>query len=266
MLNKPILSRIVRSLLGGQITAIYSPYKVGSTTLFDRLCQPRFCAGGDVKLVSGAPPSVLHFLVKCHSGSVELSDLRTRIDRRIDRIITLVRPVREIYLSAFFQDITNATYPYFFGTKEEILKASIEELAHYFLSIEWESYPHLQTNCNALQIKSYCGVDYSRDFIPEASRSFRVYTGASSDGAVQVAVARTSILSDARQYASFIKALKLPQAVRVQKLSNSTSNVSADKWYAEKYAAVKKHPQVVSYLKVSDEFTCESGAKRWNRS
>lgn len=248
MIIKQTLSRLLGWVVRGQITAIYSPYKVGSTTLFDRLCHPRFCAGGHVRVVSGPPPKVLHFCIKCHSGNFTLDELRTRIGQPIHRVITLVRPVRQIYLSAFFQDLTNDSYPYFFGTQEDVLNASIEELVNHFLGIEWESYSHLQVKCNAMQIKGFCGVDYTQDFLPEARESFKVYTGASNDGPVQVAVAKMSILSDEIEYPRFIKALKLPLAIRVQRFSNSESNLAEDKWYSEKYAAVKKHPRIVSYL------------------
>ncbi|EMI56487.1 hypothetical protein RSSM_02078 [Rhodopirellula sallentina SM41] len=242
--------------MGSQISVDYTPYKVGSTTLFERLCEPRFCAGGHLQAIKEKPPAVAHFTVKCHSGDSTLPEVWSLIQRPFQRIITLVRPAREIYLSAFFQNIDDSNYDYHFGSRDSVLNASTQSLADHFMSVPWNRYPHLQFSHNAQAIEEYCGVDYRNDFLGFPKTTFHVYHGNTEDGAVMVAVARMNVLRHRRTFCKFIESLGLPFPFRTSKISMLSSNVSASKWYSDKQKALIQHPAIVEFMSENRERAC----------
>lgn len=256
MVAKAVLRKMASAFFGNQISVVYTPYKVGSTTLFDRLCEPRFSAGGHIQTINDVPPPVVHFTVKCHSGDTSLAEVRERVQRPFERILTLVRPVSEIYVSAFFQNICDPEYDYHYGTRDDVLCASTKSLVDHFMSIQWSSHRHLQPSYNAKSINDYCGVDYSGDFLRDTSDGFRVYHGNSNDGDVMVAVAMMDVLRRRDRFRKFIGSLRLPVHFRLRRISMSRSNLSASKWYSDKHRALMSHPTIEKLLAEKREEAC----------
>jgi len=62
----------------------------------------------------------------------------------VDILIIPIRKHYEIFISAFFQDITKTDYRYFYNSdKDIILKDDINNLIKFFLNIKWENEKHL---------------------------------------------------------------------------------------------------------------------------
>jgi hypothetical protein len=62
----------------------------------------------------------------------------------VDILIIPIRKHYEIFISAFFQDITKTDYRYFYNSdKDIILKDDVNNLIKFFLNIKWENEKHL---------------------------------------------------------------------------------------------------------------------------
>ncbi len=239
---------------GPEISVVFSPFKTGSTTTFDRLCKPRFCAGGHSNAFVAVPRDVIHFTLKCHSGDTHLGTLREKLGRPIRRIITLLRPQKEIYVSAYFQNISDAEYSYSFGTRDEVLNSDVNDLVDHFFSIRWESLRHLQIRENAREIEEYCGVNYFEALPLVEPSDFAILSGHAGTEETMIAVADVRILDDAKKFKMFWSSLKLPRLMNFQPIASMNSNTGRSKWYSEKYAEFRNAKSIHEYLSQSDDF------------
>lgn len=248
----PLKSAIYRWLApeGPEISVVFTPYKTGSTTMFDRLSKPRFCAGGHghSHVDIAAPRNLAHFAIKCHSGNRNLGMLRKQLDRPIRRIITLLRPQKEIYVSAFFQNISDTGYSYSYGSRAEVLNASVDDLVDHFMNIPWEIFRHLQISENAREIENYCGVNYFDALPLNHELGFAILPGHFGGDETMIAVADVRVLDDITKFKRFWRRLELPWLMRCQPISFVDSNTSRAKWYSEKYTAFRNSAAIIDYL------------------
>jgi hypothetical protein len=229
-----------------QLTMIHTPYKVASTTLFDRIVQCRGSTGGHHQLLTGPIPKVRLFTLKSHSGRRKLAELEGITGVPAKRIITLIRPQKEIFVSAYFQDIDDTRFPYFFGSRSEVEKASAEVLVEHFLGFDWNACPHLSIAQNAAEIEEFCGVSYLADVAN--IKSYCVYAGKRRENAVLVGVGTLRALNDGREFRRFMRELRFPLFLRLQLRASTQSNLSSEKWYRSKIAEFRAHPAMVKFL------------------
>jgi hypothetical protein len=57
----------------------------------------------------------------------------------VDGIIMIYRNPIDLYVSAFFADCTKPEYPYYFGTRKDVLKAPIRKLIAHFWKFPWKT-------------------------------------------------------------------------------------------------------------------------------
>ncbi len=248
MVAQAVLRGLASTFLGNQISIVYTPRRVGSTKLFDRLCESRFSGGAHLREIQNIPATMAHFTVKCHSGNLSLDEVRDTVRRPFQRVITLVRPVDEICVSEYFHYISNPESDYHFGTRDEVLNATTESLAEHFLRVQWNSYPQLQPSQNARAIAEYSGVDYSAEFLESDSVPFRIYHGGCKDGDIMVAVARMDVLDRRNTFQHFLDVLGLPVQTQRKKRTLSCSSLSARRWYRDKQEALTQHPSARDFL------------------
>lgn len=103
---------------------VYTPFKTSSSTLIKSLKLSK----------------IEH--KKQHSfGHVSL---KSQLDQSPNIIISLIRKPSDLFVSAFFQDISFNTYDYHYSLdRNVVLKESTENLVKHFNKIDWESYTHL---------------------------------------------------------------------------------------------------------------------------
>ncbi|EMI56485.1 hypothetical protein RSSM_02076 [Rhodopirellula sallentina SM41] len=248
MVAQAVLRGLASTFLGNQISIVYTPHRVGSTKLFDRLCESRFSSGADLSDIQSVPPTMAHFTVKCHSGELGLDEVRDCIRRPFQRVLTLVRPFDEICISEYFHNISNPDSSFHFGTRDEVLNASTQTLAEHFCGIDWNSYPQLQPRKNATAIAEYCGIDYQEDFLDSTPPAFRVYHGAARDGELMVAVAQMDVISRRDTFREFINALGLPVQTQPKKRVVSCPSLSTHRWCRDKQRELTQHANVVEFL------------------
>jgi hypothetical protein len=253
-LKEKIRSRLVSSMtcsVGPEVTVIYTPFKVGSTSMFERLVRPFFCTGGHYQaLREGVPQECLHYTLKCHSdGVLDLFKLREQLQSPIRRVITFVRNQGEIYLSAFFQDIDSPNLPYYFGSRTDVLAADAEDLSKHFLKIDWPALRHLQIMENMARVREYTTIDYSDDLKLITRDGFLARQGHSTNGEdVIVAAAHVGILSQPDRFRLFLRDLRYPWYIRQQIPLQHSANVGSKKWYADVYKQVKADPRVIEAI------------------
>jgi hypothetical protein len=211
---------------------IFTPFKVGSTTLFHHLRDLPGFTGCWCHSVRGRDFRE-NFVVKSHYRSIVA--LCQKHQLHWDVIFMLIRKPTEIYPSAYFQDITSPKYPYFFGNRREVLSAGPLRLMEHFLSHAWEK----SKNCNYElfrdRILEYAGIDIF-DGATDPATGFHIYEGTSvlTGKPVRVCTVRIDQLQQAvleRIYSQ----LGLPFNPRLRR-----SNQARQKWYAELYSEFKE--------------------------
>ena len=75
---------------------------------------------------------------------------------KITHVITIFREKKQVYMSAFFEDIDKIDqYEYAFGTQEEIENASIDDLINHFNMQDWSKFRWLNFKYYADWIKFF---------------------------------------------------------------------------------------------------------------
>ena len=223
-----------------EVSVIATPYKVGSTTMFDRLCEPFMYAGGHAQLVDSSPPRVLHFSIKMHTGERRLAELERAIEQPFTRIITTIRKQDDIYVAAYFQNITDAAYPYRFGAATDVLRAAPEELVEHFLNFSWDKYQNLSIRANADEIACFTGINYLDHIDPKRGFEFRLFNSTTQKRPpLQIAVASMQVLREAATFRRFLEEMRLPLTPFVGRIYSIKANTADDKWYKDKYKQVR---------------------------
>lgn len=103
---------------------VFNPFKVGSSTLEEMINRtPNLRA------------------TKFHS--YDQSQQKKIPPEKVSATILVYRDPIELYMSAFFEDCNKPSYPYYYGTNEDVLAASTDQLINHFNKFPWETYQWL---------------------------------------------------------------------------------------------------------------------------
>lgn len=177
---------------------VFTPFKTGSTSI----CVSLQKAG--------------HGFAKIHTET-ELAALDLS---EYDALITCSRKQSEIYASAFFHDICSRDVPYYYGTRQQVLEATPEQLLRHFSRFDWTSFQWLNFEHHAEAIRKRTGIDPTLRF-GQCVSVFR-------SSACPVISFRTDRLDDCFDTGCLLAGLgRIPLS--------GHENVGTDKWYSEKY-------------------------------
>ena len=134
---------------------VYTPYKVGSTKLSEAFRRSDFIIKGCYRENHFLEHDENfwqydNYLLKAHA--CDLKRLLTD-NKKFDYLFTIVRKPADLFLSAFFQDITNEAYPYFYGTKQEVLSGEKSHILQHFLKFDYSKLKNLSINWNFNEIE-----------------------------------------------------------------------------------------------------------------
>ena len=144
---------------------------------------------------------------------------------KFTHVFLLVRDLTSTYISAYFQDIENEHYLYYYGTKEEVLEASVEELIDHFHSFDWRLFPHVNHDYFYECIQKYFEVELRK------LREDEKYYVVENNGRF-IVVLRTEFLDES--ISNICSEVGLPM-LNIEKHNNSV-----DKWYWKKYQEMKE--------------------------
>lgn len=90
---------------------------------------------------------------------IKLHDIDETFHTDYSHIFLITRNQKDLYLSAFFQDIDNPEFEYYFGTQQEVLEADISDLISHFNRFDFSKYSHLDINHYLDLLKKYFKVN-----------------------------------------------------------------------------------------------------------
>lgn len=117
---------------------ILSPFKTGTTTLTATFCNHN---------------------IDC----MKLHDFDHTFHTDYSHVFLISRNNLELYASAFFQDIANPEFEYYFGTREQVLNADIDTLISHFKKFDWDKYNHLNIDYFIKIIELYFNINLNHD-------------------------------------------------------------------------------------------------------
>lgn len=139
---------------------MYTPFKVGSSSL-SRTIEKTFRIKqlwlNQSQLAKKKVATARPLIFRGHT--LGLKEILSLPDVRFSAWITIIRRPLDMLPSCYFQDITNPDYPYYFGSKKQVNKATPRELRDRFSAFEWETWPASSYDYNFAQIKAYTGLD-----------------------------------------------------------------------------------------------------------
>lgn len=139
---------------------VYTPFRCGSSFI-TRLIQKNldeitvsFMDKFDSKMSSN------DFLIKGHNTDISILD-----NIKIDYVFTSIRTPTEIFISAFFKDIKNPDYPYYYN--KEVCVDNLSDVMDFFLKQPWHEYNWLCYDFNFEQINKLTGIDLWKESFPK---------------------------------------------------------------------------------------------------
>jgi|688.fasta_scaffold350269_2 hypothetical protein len=146
---------------------VYTPYRCGSSFL-TRLIQKNLNERSVIFLKDiNKNTQQEDFLIKGHR-----EDLSILGNRKIDYLFTSIRKPTDIFISAFFKDIKEKDYPYYYPN--DICKENTKDMMDFFLSIPWEDYEWLSYEFNFKQIENLTSINlWQEDF--DKNRGFNKF-------------------------------------------------------------------------------------------
>lgn len=216
-----------------KITLVYTCYKVGSCTLYEYLTRNNITTCRWITSGEKIDESKEHLVIKAHTvrGPIDEQLMCNGIEG-VKVIFTILRDPTEVYYSAFFQDISTFGYPYYFGTKEEVLKAEIGELVEFFGRFDWEGFEHLDQELGVKNLMEYIG---EGEGIKEDG--YEIIYG---ENGIIGCVLQCRILRDKWMMKGIMRLLGYEDEIVNSIDGIEDCNVSEDKWYGEKYKEFKK--------------------------
>lgn len=137
---------------------VYTPYRCGSSFI-TRLIQKNldeiivyFTDEFDSKI------SHSNLLLKGHTDVTILDNIK------IDYLFTSVRTPTEIFASAFFKDIKEKDYPYYYD--KDVCIDNLSDITDFFVSIPWHEYNWLSYDFNFEQIQKLTGINLWEEPFP----------------------------------------------------------------------------------------------------
>lgn len=189
--------------------------------------------------------SSIHNLIAKSKDNIEL--LNGKHNRGLknldfDTIIIPIRKHTEIFQSAYFQDITKKSYPYFYNEENDIiLNEKVEILANHFLENNWEKFSYLSPNTSIKYLKQIIKGDLNiklNDKLYYLNEHVNKFTNK-----------KFKVLIIGFCYLSFENVQNIFKKININiEKKFFHGNNGNKKWYAKKYIEFKK------YLKKSEEY------------
>ena len=217
-------------------TLIYTPFKVGSCSLYSYLRNNNITTGKWLKSQEIIDPDKL-IIIKLHSDTYKIKEI---INQHMPQfspniIFTIIRDPREIYMSAYFQDITNPGYPYYFDCADNVVSCDVNDLVNHFLSFSWDEYEHVNLYTCIKTLEEYTGIDiFGQSF--DKTNKYKIY----QNDKFKLCILNIELLNNKEIIKQICNELGYPPEIIDGILLACGSNISSDKWYAEKYKEFKK--------------------------
>ena len=139
---------------------VYTPFRCGSSFV-TRLIQKNLDGRPACFMKNiNSETSFNNFLIKGHDEDLSILD-----NVKIDHLLTCVRTPTEIFASAFFKDMKEIDYPYYYH--KEVKRENLSNMMDFFLSIPWDQYDWLSYDFNFEQIKKRTGIDLWKEPFPK---------------------------------------------------------------------------------------------------
>jgi len=145
---------------------------------------------------------------------------------------TIIRKPSDIYISGYFQDIDHSKYPYYVGTREEVLDTDHTILLNHFLQYKWSVFNQFSYDYNFNIILKYTGVDiWNMPF--NKDKGYTIYQN--HTGGMKVVVLTLDVLHN-----NINAVFNDLHITTKKKCVIPPQNVGENKWYSKPYAGVKK--------------------------
>jgi len=141
-----------------------------------------------------------------------------------------LRNTLDIYISAYFQDITEEGYEYRFSEKiKDVLNAPIDTLIEHFLKFDFRKYEYCNYKRYFQYIKDNFGIQVNLDDV----KDYYIY-----ESSTRIGFYYTNRLSDIELFKKFLIELGIYKSGDDKPL-NSDGNITKDKWCGDKYVEFK---------------------------
>lgn len=140
---------------------------------------------------------------------------------QVTHIFILHRNLFDLYTAAYFQDIDVEKYDYYYGSREEVLNASIDSLVEHFLKFDWKKYDYLDVNYHIKSIEEHFKIKL--DF--QLKKDCQIMKLNKSN--VHISIIKVEELNQV-----FNQVCRLTGLTDSLDLKNT--NCSEEKWYSEK--------------------------------
>jgi hypothetical protein len=149
---------------------------------------------------------------------------------------TIVIPLRDpeiMYKSAFFQDITDKSYPYFYSEEQQnVLSASIEDLVNHYYQFDFSKYYWL----NYDNILEYIKENYDiGDYISQLSYDKKYFIFRCQKTNKLICFYYTNFLNDENIFREFLNKIEIPNEDINGNVFYEEGNIGKLKWYGDKY-------------------------------
>ena len=205
---------------------IITPFKTGSTTLSKSLQKDGFLAVAERnKNIESLYKRYNYFIVKGHTAIPR----KFLNENKFDVWFTIIRKPTEIYPSAYFQEITNIGHSTYYGDKDKVNGANVNDMIEHFMKYDWDKMSHTSYDFNFDEIYKYTNVDIMK-LTFDKKKGFSIYK--SPIRTTKVVVLTIESIS---KYKKMLQMLGL----YIQDNTIQNSNISKNKWYSEKYDEFK---------------------------
>ena len=206
---------------------IITPFKTGSTTLSKSLQHDGFIVVAERnKNIEYLYRKYNYFIVKGHTAVPRMF----LNENKFDVWFTIIRKPTEIYPSAYFQEITNRGHSTYFGDKDAVLGANVNDMVAHFMKYDWDKLSHTSYDFNFDEIYKYTNIDIMK-LTFDKKRGFSIYK--SPIRTTKVVVLTIESIS---KYKKMLQMLGLD--IKDNRIQNS--NISKNKWYSKKYEEFKR--------------------------
>lgn len=193
---------------------ILNPFKAGSSTLEEILNKS---------------PHI--FSKKFHTYSPE--DMKIMPPETVSHVIMIYRDPIDLYISAFFEDITKPEYSYYYGSQEKVLNASPDDLINHFKKFPWPIYGWLNYTYYINTIGDTFEIDKSNivNFI-SSQDTHKIINGQYKNNNIVCLLLKTKHLNDS------VDVINNVFNVNIKNMEKHRNGENM--WYGEKYIQFKK--------------------------
>lgn len=207
-------------------------FKVGSCTLFNNLCNTSLSDGIWLPNFDKSKINNKYYFIKSHSAE-RIKTLNP------DVVFTIVRDPLQVYQSAYFHDIIQKEYDYYYGDENKVLNDDIQKIVNHFTSFNWTSYDYLDQVGMLEKLEKNYSVDIFNQSRLMNEKQYMILNGTRNNKPVKICIMSIKILKNIDKLKIMLKELGYSKEF-INELSFVNSNVGTSKWYGEKYNEFKK--------------------------